>query len=141
MDKRTVIIGNGTTIILAARAADTGGLFALLDYELAPGYAGLPPHSHAVEDAAIYVLEGWLRVRLVEQGHLVGAGEFVFLPRGVVHAYSNPTREPVRFMLLLIPAGFEQCFRDLDTAIERDAAVTPERITLLLARYGTEIVG
>ncbi|HWE61868.1 MAG TPA: cupin domain-containing protein [Chloroflexota bacterium] len=136
MDQRTALIGVGHTIIIAAGQEDTGGAFALLDYEMAPGFAGPLPHIHQHEDEAAYVLEGQLLVRLGETERLVGPGEFVFLPRGIAHAQSNPGPEPARFLVLLIPAGFEQCFPDLEALLEAGAPCSPETIALLLARYG-----
>ena len=43
MGQRVTIIGVASTIVIAAGEEDTGGAFALLDYELAPGFASLPP--------------------------------------------------------------------------------------------------
>lgn len=140
MEQRTVLIGNGNTIIIAAATEDTAGAFALLDYELAPGFASLPLHIHTAEDEAIYVLEGWLLVRLGEHEHLLGTGQFVFLPKGVAHGQSNPVQEPVRFLLLVFPAGFEQCFHDLDVLLKTGAPCTLARISPLLAGYGARIV-
>src|SRR5579872_4957271 len=114
MDQRTALVGAGNTITIAAGKEDTEGAFTLLDYELAPGFAALPPHVHHQEDEAAYVLEGRLLVRVGETERLVGPGEFVLLPRGTVHAQRNPGPVPVRFLMLLIPAGFEQYFHDLD---------------------------
>ena len=126
--------------MIAAGKDDTGGRFALLDYELAPGFASLPPHMHGEEDEAAYVLEGLLLVRIGERERLVGPGEFVFLPRGIVHAHRNPGQDPVRFLLLLIPAGFEQCFHDLESLVGTGGSFTPESIAPLLASYGVRAV-
>lgn len=139
MDQRTALIGVGHTIVVAAGKEDTGGAFALLDYELAPGFAGLPPHVHHHEDEAAYVLEGTLLVRVGESERLVGPGEFIFLPRGIVHTQANPAGEPARFLMLLIPAGFEQCFPDLEGLLAGGTPFSPETIDPLLARYGVRV--
>jgi hypothetical protein len=124
--------------MIAAGQGDTEGGFALLDYELAPGFAGLPLHVHAAEDEAAYVLEGRLLVQIEESETLVGPGQFVFLPRGIAHAHRNPGRDPVRFLMLLIPAGFERCFSDLEALQDGGAPFSPETIAPLLARYGVQ---
>jgi|SRR5665213_887433 len=138
MDQRSAIVGRGNTIMIAAGKDDTGGRFALLDYELAPGFTSLPPHMHGEEDEAAYVLEGRLLVGIGDTERLVGPGEFVFLPRGIAHMHRNPGQDPVRFLLLLIPAGFEQCFHDLETLVKTGASCTPESIAPLLASYGVQ---
>jgi len=136
MDQRTALIGVGHTITIAAGREDTGGAFALIDYELAPGFGSHSPHIHYREDEAAYVLEGRLLVRVGETERLVGPGEFIFLPRGIGHAQSNPGPDPARFLVLVIPAGFEQYFPDLEALLEGGAPLSPETLGPLLAHYG-----
>jgi quercetin dioxygenase-like cupin family protein len=136
MEPRVVLLGAGNTITLAAGATDSNGAFALLDYELAPGFSALPPHIHQREDAAIYVLEGRLRVQLGGATRLVGPGEFIFLPRGVVQAQSNPGSRPVRFLVLLIPGGFEYCYPALEALIEAGVLDSSDALASRLAVYG-----
>ena len=138
MDQRTTLIGVGHTITIAAGKEDTAGAFALLDYELAPGFGSPVPLIHHREDEAAYVLEGRLLVRSGEIERLVGPGEFIFLPRGVGHAQSNPGPDPARFLMLLVPAGFEQYFPDLEALLEGGASLSPETIGPLLAHYGVQ---
>ena len=140
MKQRIALMGRGNTITIVADKVATRGGFALLDYELAPGFAGLPPHIHRHEDEAAYVLEGRLLVRLGARERLLGPREFALLPRGIVHAQYNPGPEPARFLALLMPAGFEQCFADLDALLEGQASFSPESIAPLLARYGVQSV-
>ncbi|MGH2388021.1 MAG: cupin domain-containing protein, partial [Chloroflexota bacterium] len=128
--------GIGNTITIAAGQEDTGNVFALLDYELAPGFAGLPPHRHQNEDVAIYVLEGHLQVWVGQTQRRLGPGDFIFLPRGITHGPRNAESEPTRFLLFLIPAGFERCFRDLEAALGEDAVFSAEIVAPLLAGYG-----
>ncbi|MGH2411172.1 MAG: cupin domain-containing protein [Chloroflexota bacterium] len=141
MDQRTTLIGVGHTITIAAGREDTGGAFALLDYELAPGFGSSPPLIHHREDEAVYVLEGRLLTRVGEIERLVGPGEFIFLPKGIGHAQSNPGPEPVRFLVLVIPAGFEQYFPDLEALLEGGAQLSPETTGPLLAHYGVRSLG
>ena len=49
----------GVTHIYKATAAETGGSFSLWEAVVPPG-AGAPPHTHAREDEAFYVLSGEL---------------------------------------------------------------------------------
>jgi mannose-6-phosphate isomerase-like protein (cupin superfamily) len=136
MEPRVVLLGAGNTIAIAAGAAESNGAFALLDYELAPGFSALPPHVHQREDAAIYVLEGRLQVQLGRAKRLVGPGEFIFLPRGIVQAQSNPGSRPVRFLVLLVPGGFESCYPALE-ALQMDGDLgSSDALTTLLAAYG-----
>jgi quercetin dioxygenase-like cupin family protein len=140
MDGRVALIGAGNTIVIAAGLEESGGRFALLDYEVAPGFTCLPPHRHEREDEALYVLEGSLLVTVGQTERLVRPGEFIFQPKGIAHAQRNPGPEPARFLVLLIPAGFERCFHEIDVLLEAGASLSPESIALLLARYGVQPV-
>ncbi len=136
MEQRVVLLGAGNTIAIAAGAEDTNGAFALLDYELAPGFAALPPHVHQREDTAIYVLEGQLQVQVGRSRRLVGPGEFIFLARNIAHAQSNPGSRPVRFLTILIPGGFERCYPALEAQLEFGDPGSAETLVRILASYG-----
>ena len=140
MDRRTAILGTGNTIVVAAAEEDTGGAFSLLDYELAPGFASLPPHIHAREHEAVYSTRGPAARLLGEREHVFRPGDFVFLPKGTPHALSNPSPDPARFLILLIPAGFEQIFAELEKLIETGAGLGSEHVAAVLALYGVTVV-
>jgi hypothetical protein len=57
-----------------------------------------------------------------------------------VHALRNPGPEPARFLVLLLPAGFERCFHALEALVEGGAPLAPDTIAPLLARYGVRAV-
>lgn len=139
MNQRVVLLGVASTIVIAAAAEDTGGTLALLDYELAPGFSGLPPHRHSQEDAAIYVLEGRLLVRVGGLEQTLGPGDFAWLPRAILHALYNPGPEPARFLLVLLPAGLEQGYRDLETTLRDAASPSPAALAPVLHRYGVQL--
>jgi len=42
-------------------------------------------HHHEAEDEMFFVVDGSLRMRLSEEEMVVGAGEFLIVPRGVEH--------------------------------------------------------
>jgi len=109
--------------------------------------AGL--HVHHSDDEAWYVLEGTLGFRLGDDEVEAGPGAAVFVPRGTPHAFWNAGYEPVRFLELICPGGFEEYFfemagpfnaRDMDAiAAVRDRyrlTVRPETIQELLEKHG-----
>lgn len=69
-----------------AYAAETGNSLLVFEDSLEQGKV-TPMHFHADVDEALYVLEG--EILLAEEGaeHKVGAGGFVFAPRGHAHAF------------------------------------------------------
>ncbi|MEE9249342.1 MAG: integrase core domain-containing protein, partial [Dehalococcoidia bacterium] len=57
---------------------------------------GPPAHIHKNEDELSYILEGEFNLRLGERTQKVGAGTFIFIPRGTVHALADVGSKPGR---------------------------------------------
>jgi quercetin dioxygenase-like cupin family protein len=119
---------------------DTGGAFALAEFDAPPGYAGPPPHRHQETDEAFYVLQGEFRLQVEGETVRAGPGAFVFVPRGVRHTYANPGPDPARLLLLLSPAGFERYFLDLSAAVAAGGGTAPpEALAAVFARHGVVV--
>lgn len=114
----------------------TAGRFALVEHRLPPRGLGAPLHRHANEDECSFVVEGRLGAQLGDETVEAGAGEFVWKPRGQEHTFWNAGDEPLRFLEVISPAGFEGYFRELAPLLEaKDEAAVQE----LAARYELEI--
>ena len=98
-----------------ARGTETGGALTFIESVVPPG-EGPPLHVHASDEEFIYVLEGRLRVRLVEEIHDAPAGAFVFIPKGLPHAWQSVGDVDARFMAGFAPAspGMERFFERSD---------------------------
>ncbi len=137
---RPIVLGPGEgrpipgreEVVLKATGAETGGAAAVLEATTAPG-GGPDPHVHHDNDELFYVLEGRMRFRVGEREVEVGAGAFVFVPRGTVHAARNVGAGPVRLLAAFVPAGPE---RDM----EAFAAAAPAERDRLARRSGSEFV-
>jgi quercetin dioxygenase-like cupin family protein len=121
---------------------DTGGAFFLAEMSVLPG-GGPPPHIHHREDESFHLLEGALTVRVGGDTLAASAGDFVYLPRGIAHAFKNTGNVNARALVLITPAGLENYFAEVfDPATDRSAAPPPvskELIARALAvspRYG-----
>lgn len=123
-----------------ARGEQTGGALTGFESTPAPG-EGPPLHRHASEDEVLYVLRGRLRVRLEETIHDAPAGSFVFIPRGVPHAWQNVGDAPANLLVLFVPgaAGMEQFFERF-AEIGEDTRVA-EAFKKLAGDAGMEVVG
>ena len=116
----------------------TGGAFSLVEHPLPPRALGAPVHTHHNEDEYSYILEGRFGMQLGDEVLEAGAGNLVFKPRGVAHAFWNASDEPARLLELISPAGFEHYFRELApllAAPQRDEAAVAE----VVRRYGLDI--
>jgi quercetin dioxygenase-like cupin family protein len=134
----------GDTYTIKASAQITGGAYGLVEASVPPG-SGPPPHLHTREDEAFYVLDGQLEFTAGEQTVLAGAGDFVHLPRGNMHRFTNPGVFPARALILVSPSGFEGFFRTAGTPARPGEPAPPfdpadaPRIASISARFGGEI--
>lgn len=130
----------GLTHIYKATDTETAGSFSLWEAVVPPG-AGAPPHTHAREDEAFYVLSGELVVEF-EGGSAprrVAPGGFFFGARGRRHAFRNVGDKPARVLILCAPScGLDRMFAELDAAT---AVGTTEmgKLVAIAAKYGVTI--
>ncbi|MEW6157737.1 MAG: MerR family transcriptional regulator [Verrucomicrobiota bacterium] len=83
-------------------AKDTGG--AMCVFELT-GRGGGPRHFHHHEDEWIYVITGDFEFEVGEKRFRAGAGECVFVPRQVAHAWASVNAQPGKVINVYQPAG------------------------------------
>lgn len=108
--------GQGPTVWVAGDAytvkaskESTNGTLAFLESSVPPG-GGPPPHVHTLEDEALYILSGQLEMLGGAQRFVANAGDFVFVPRGVLHCFKNVSVHVARTVFLYTPAGFDRFF-------------------------------
>src|SRR4051812_1038621 len=123
----------GTRYVVAAE--QTGGAFALVEHDLAPHELGSPTHTHEREDEISHVTSGRLGVQIGDEVLEAGPGDTVVKPRGVPHAFWNPGDEPVRFLEMISPAGFEHYFAELAPAFGAGGPPDVAAIAAVQARY------
>jgi quercetin dioxygenase-like cupin family protein len=118
-------VGSGNRARILARADQTGGAFTVLEYDEAVGFVTLW-HSHLDADEMLYVLDGTLTVFMGGQRQELGAGSYVFIPKGVAHAQGNRTREHLRLLVQYSPSGFEGFFPARQALEEQYGVDTPD---------------
>jgi quercetin dioxygenase-like cupin family protein len=130
----------GVTHVYKATGAETAGSFSLWEAVVLPG-AGAPPHRHAREDEAFYVLSGELLIEFEGEPapRRVAPGGFFYGARGRRHAFRNAGDNPARVLILSAPScGLDQMFGELDAAT---AAGMPgfAKLAAITAKYGVTI--
>jgi quercetin dioxygenase-like cupin family protein len=121
-------------VTIKATAEDTGGSLYLGEGEIAPGFAGPPPHVHDTIHDMFYVLEGTLTVQLGDETLELPPGSFVCVPPGTVHTFRNTSDQRVRFLNFNTPGGWERYMRDLAATLA-SGSPTPEEIGRIASRY------
>jgi mannose-6-phosphate isomerase-like protein (cupin superfamily) len=133
-------IGETSSATVKATGDATAGHFFLSECELGPGFAGPPPHVHDELVDSFYVLEGTLTVTVGDENVELGPGSFACALPGTRHTFANRSDEPVRFLNINAPGGFEQYMRDL-AAAAATGPMTSERMGEIAARYDVRVVG
>ena len=119
---------------LGVRFMATGEGFSLVEHPIAPRTLAAPMHVHEHEDEYSYVLEGEVGVQIGDEVLYAQAGDLVFKPRGVWHAFWNRTDEPARLLEIISPGGFQRYFAELAPLLR--PVPDFEALAALQARYG-----
>lgn len=128
----------GVTTKALTTGAQSDGKWLVLEYVAPPGFAGPPPHIHKVMTEIFYVLDGVLTMGVDGQVAHLSRGGCAYVPPGVVHRFSNETAEPVTFLVVTSPAGFEHYFAELRELIKHEPSWPPKdmsKLVALMAKY------
>lgn len=128
----------GPRVDVVAGGAASGGAYALLDVR-APAGTAIPPHSHAVREATILVLDGRLELVCGRERTVLCTGDLSRLPAGSPCRIT--ARTAVRLLVLCVPAGLETLADLADPAAVPDpddvaALLTAAGVSLLPAAWG-----
>ena len=111
-----------------ASAASTDGAFTLIESHTT---GGAPRHVHEGEDEAMYVLEGSITVTCDGETFAAGPRSFVFLPRGVPHAW-DVTSGRATVLILTAPAGIEKFLHEFhEPGVDRTKVAAKHGIRFL----------
>ena len=100
---------NGSRIHVLLERDGTGGDMGMFTTQFfAPG--GPPLHVHEDAGEALYVLEGRAEFQSGDERATLGAGEVIFVPRGVDHTFHFPDESGGKLLVIVTPGGFEGFF-------------------------------
>lgn len=134
--KKFNVLGHSITNVLAKQ--NTDGNYYVFEVVTPPGQ-GIPPHVHELEDELIYVVEGEYGIMLGDKQFSAHAGDEIFFPRHIPHAFQNTGSKAGKTLWTIVPGGnFEEFFEKLGAlpAGEPDFKVVSE----IFAAYGMKIL-
>ncbi len=138
--------GPGTVMTFLITGEETGGAFFLSEISVPPN-AGPPPHIHSREDESFQILEGTLVIQVGGRAISASPGDFVFLPRGVLHTFRNTGAVNAKALVITTPAGLENYFKEVfDPAADRSETPPPPtpamlaRAKAVAPKYGLELL-
>lgn len=130
-------------------AADTDGLLGMSVVTQPPGIA-TPLHRHTREAEAFYVLAGEISYRAGEEQYDLEPGSFIYLPRGLPHAFRIRGEVAARFLAFTTPGGLMGLYDEVgiparERRLPGDDGQSPEvelpKWAEVGPRYGLEVVG
>jgi quercetin dioxygenase-like cupin family protein len=104
-------IGLGITMKINGKSTHDG--YSLFEYTIPPRTDGPPAHLHTREDESFICLTGRLDVQLGGENFTLEQGDYLWLPRDVVHTFRNAYDEESRVISVVSPAGLEGYYQAL----------------------------
>ncbi|OLF18995.1 cupin domain-containing protein [Actinophytocola xanthii] len=119
----------------------TNGEFGLFQYDMAPQAGGPAPHFHRTFSESFFILDG--TVRLFDGANWVDAtkGDFLYVPKGGVHAFGNTSDEAASMLILFAPAPpRERYFIELAELVDSGRELSPEERAEFFAKHDQYMV-
>jgi quercetin dioxygenase-like cupin family protein len=99
---------------------------------------GTPLHIHPLQDEVFYVIEGEYFFKVGTEKYHMGAGDSIFMPRNVPHAWTQVS-EKGRMTVIFQPAGkMEEFFVTMADLVTEP---TPEEIAKIFSENEMRVVG
>lgn len=129
---------NSNVLDVKISGSDTDGGFALFEQtSLSPG-KGTPLHVHHLQDEVFYVVEGNYYFQVGEDKYQLSAGDSIFLPMKVPHAWTQVS-EKGKMTVLFQPAGKMEDFFVTVAALDHEP--TKEEMAKIFTDCEMKVVG
>ena len=99
----------GLFMSIHAFPAENDGKFMLAEVVVPKGL-GAPPNHHAGEAEGFLVLEGEVEFMIDGEAQIHGAGRYVAIPDGALHAFSGASETPARVLIVNAPGKMHDSF-------------------------------
>ncbi len=133
----TVTLG-GSSNYCKVSAEDTEGAMAVFE-NVAHSNGGPPMHIHPNQDELFAIIEGEYLFQVGDEQFKVKAGDTLFAPRAVPHAFTKVGDKPGKLHITYQPAGkMEDFYRKLKTFGQMP---TPEEFARIFEEHDMKIVG
>lgn len=135
-NEKTLIGGKNPNDIKVSQQ-DTNGDLTVFEYT--GNVKGGPPlHIHPHQDEIFFIVQGEYLFQVGDDKHTLKAGDTIFLPRAVPHAFAQLTENGKMFFLFQPSGKMEDYFRAIG---DLTLPPTPEQGAKIFADYDMKIVG
>lgn len=126
------------TLDIKISGTDTENDLAVFEQTGLTPYGGPPLHIHPFQDEWFYVIEGEYLFQVGDDKYQMKAGDTIFLPRNVKHAFIQLT-EKGKMIVSYLPAGKMEAF--FAVTDQWSAPPTNEEIAKVFAEHDMKVVG
>jgi mannose-6-phosphate isomerase-like protein (cupin superfamily) len=132
----SVRLANGAVTRFVAPGAAVDGHYGLFRWD-APARSGGPKaHFHRTFSEAFYILAGEMEVYAGSAWRRAGAGDFLFVPKGGIHAFRNDGDADASMLILFAPGPpRERFFLEVAEIGASGRQLSPAEWTELYARH------
>jgi quercetin dioxygenase-like cupin family protein len=125
------------TVRFHVDADEFGGSVSVFECDV-PANARMPaPHSHDEFDETVFGLDGVTTFTVGEAGTDLSPGEALFIPRRVIHGFSNGGDVDARFLAIISPGLLgSRYFRDVAEVLAGDGPPDVEKLGEVMRRHG-----
>jgi mannose-6-phosphate isomerase-like protein (cupin superfamily) len=100
-----VTYSSGNTVHYLATGQTTHGQFGLYRWEMGPTPAGPEPHFHRSISESFFILSGSVRIFNGDKWIDTEPGDFVHVPEGGIHGFTNASGAPASMLLHFAPGA------------------------------------
>ena len=115
----------------------TDNRIGAVEIMLPPGIACPPRHLHRMHDETFLVTSGVVRFTMGEIERDAHVGDYVVVPIGGTHTFSNPSNEPAVFFNTFTPAFYVIYLREM-AVLAANGSMSSEGVERVMARYATQ---
>jgi quercetin dioxygenase-like cupin family protein len=135
------LAGPTSSMSFVAPGSVTRRQFGLFRRDMEPHAGGPGAHFHRTYSESFYVLAGTVRIYDGKAWVEATAGDFVYVPKGGIHAFSADSDEPSSMLILFAPgAARERYFIELEEIRTSGRKLSAREWTELWARHDQYMV-
>jgi mannose-6-phosphate isomerase-like protein (cupin superfamily) len=89
--------------VFTAPGSATNGQYGLFEWNMTGTPGGADPHFHKRFSESFYIMEGTVRLFNGETWIDAVKGDFLYVPQGGIHAFSNESGAAARMLIMFAP--------------------------------------
>lgn len=129
-------VSSTASVRFTAPGSKTRGEFGLFRWDMAPAAGGPSAHFHKTFSESFYILTGEVRLYDGSQWVQATSGDFLYVPKGGIHAFRNDSVHPASMLILFAPGPpREDYFSELEEIRRTGRQLSQAEWTELYARH------